>query len=225
MSHRVYFPGFGLTPSMYTRLDPLASERGIDIVPSETFHETAASISTALNPGSIAVGYSLGARLALHCALEHPSLFSGLVFISGHCGLVGDEKSQRIDDDQALAREFTQDLEKGFETLDRRDVFSEKINDIDQYRIKDPHVLTNQLKFLGLGNTPYMEDRLVELRIPVLYVSGTRDEKYTSLAARYKKKTPFSHHRVLDSDHRVPMIAPHTLSLLIEWFDDHVVNR
>ena len=74
---------------------------------------------------------------------------------------------------------------------------------------------------MGLGKMPNYEERLIELRIPVLYLSGSRDLKYTQLNARYKKKTPFSHHRVLDSDHRLVQNNPMGIDLNIKWFAEN----
>lgn len=211
---------------MYSRLDPKQKSLGIDLHAKSSLDETITDLVHRTTPGSIAVGYSMGARLALATALREPKHFSGLVLISVNAGIDDiSERTKRFKQDQKLSTMFQNDTQKGFDQLDGAEVFdidSETIEFTKSNRIYNSDVLIEQLHVLGLGAFDAVETDLIDLRIPVLYITGARDSKYCKLNARYNKKTPFSHHKILDSDHRVPISAPRTLGLNIEWFANHV---
>lgn len=209
---------------MYSRLDAASNGHCIDVGSYDTFDDTVLSILENCEEKSMLVGYSMGARIALGAALANPHRVSGLVLISAHAGLEESQKLERKRKDEELAEIAENDVKKMFEILDQKSVFDTHDGEVETSRIRDGNVLVKQLRVLGLGSYPFTPDDLMQLRMPVLYVSGSRDKKYTDLNASYKKKTPFAHHRVLDSDHRVPFVAPNTLSLLIEWFDAQVLN-
>lgn len=224
---KVYFPGFGLKPSMYSRLDLGENSSCIDLNVQTTLEGTISEIVSDTPSESIAIGYSMGARLALACALSHPGHFSGLVLISANVGIQDStQRRERMHQDADLIEKFQNDPGRGFEALDRNEVFEQNDSDqnfLKEHRIQEPEKLTKQLQVLGLGSFDSLESQLIDLRIPVLYISGSRDQKYCEINARYKKGTPFSHHRILDSDHRVPISAPRTLGLNIDWFANNVV--
>ena len=65
--------------------------------------QCADDIAAAMQPG-ILVGYSMGARMALHVALRHPTMVAQLVLISGTPGLVTEaERTARRKSDNDLA--------------------------------------------------------------------------------------------------------------------------
>jgi pimeloyl-ACP methyl ester carboxylesterase len=70
--------------------------------------QSADDIASAIQPG-ILVGYSMGARIALHVALQHPETVSQLVLISGTPGLTTQaERATRIQSDNELANRIEQ---------------------------------------------------------------------------------------------------------------------
>ena len=218
---KVYIPGFGLTKAMYSNLDGRDCPNAIEIEVKQDWAKTIDNLAKNLNEKSILIGYSLGARLALATAISYPELVSGLVLLSVHAGLSEEkDREERICADLDLVKLFLKDRDAGFDHLDKNDIFqqntiNEKINDD---RIENVELIVNQLQVLSLGKMPYLEDRLTELRVPVLYISGSRDPKFTELNAKYKKKTPFSHHKIIDSDHRVVHSNGNCVELNIEWF-------
>ncbi len=224
---RIFLPGFALHSAMYSRLDAAQDASCIDIIPAQSWDATIANISDSIETGSIAIGYSLGGRLALGAALSHPNKFAGLVLISAHAGLTDTQSKERRIQDEIRAQEVLGDREEMLKKFDTNELF-DPLDENDQSvltssRIPDNQILADQLRILGLGSMPHYEQRLNELRIPVLYITGVRDVRYCSLAMRYKKQTPFSHHRVVDADHRVPFATPRILSLYIEWFANNVL--
>jgi len=185
---RVFLPGFGLKPSMYSRLDLGEMSSCIDLHAKSSLDETITNLLSRTEPGSTAIGYSMGARLALASALREPNHFNGLVLVSLNAGISDiPERSRRFKADQRQAALFEQNIASGFSDLDAKDVFERSENDfefITENRIMDLNVLSDQLKVLGLGEFDSVEAELMTLRIPVLFITGSRDEKYTALSAR-----------------------------------------
>gem|GEM_PF-3057126 len=226
MNNAVFLPGFAQAKSMYSRLEVFNDSGGIDIIPNTSWDETIRSISKKVELNSVVVGYSMGARLALGLALDHPEKVKALILISLNAGLSDDKsKKDRLVADEKLANEVSVDFDAAFSKFDANPIFDNngQSNSFAEDRLKDKDLIVDQLKILGLGNMPNYEERLIELRAPVLYISGSRDKKYIELNARYKKKTPFSHHKILDSDHRVVQSNPFGVSLNIEWFSNNFV--
>ncbi len=222
MTIRYYLPGFGLKAAIYKTIDPTQNARHLETPSANSFEECIDLINSSATGPGIMVGYSQGARLALSSALGNDNV-KGLVLISAHLGLIGEEKDNRKVEDQKMAELCRSNPSQMYDELDSKSVF-DVAADLKDYRINDVNILSNQLNVLGLGNSPYLEDQLINLRIPVLYLTGSRDQKYTTLAMKYKKKTAFAHHRVLDSDHRIVVNSPRVLKLCVDWFVDNVVD-
>ncbi len=206
---------------MYSRLDVFDDSMGIDITAKTDWNDTLNCTAKKIKPDSLVVGYSMGARLALGLALDHPKNIKALVLISVNAGLANNQaRHKRISLDDKLARDFESSFDLALTKFNKNEIFDQNIHNED-HRIKDTQIISDQLKILGLGKMPFYEDRLIELRIPVLYLSGSRDIKYTQLNSLYKKKTPFSQHRILDSDHRIVSSNPLGVDLNIQWFSKY----
>lgn len=229
-SNRTYFPGFALDNRSFSRLDPDADNNTIELVnEARDLNDRIEKLDGELTHKSIGIGYSMGSRLLVSAAIAQPDLFAGLVLICPNLGITDEnERNQRREKDRNLIEIFRSNIDAGFDQLDSAPVFetdSITQNLLSQFRIRDVSILNKQVEILGLGNFSPLEESLNYLRIPVLFVTGARDMKYVELARNYKKQTAFSHHFVLDSDHRVPFGAPRNLGLVIDWFDNNVVNR
>jgi 2-succinyl-6-hydroxy-2,4-cyclohexadiene-1-carboxylate synthase len=135
------------------------------------------------------VGYSMGARMALHVALAHPEVVERLVLVSGTAGIEDPaERAERVERDEALARSLERDgldaflarwLEQPlFATLppSARDDKARRENTIAG--------LASSLRLAGTGTQDPLWDRLHELTMPVLVVSGELDERFTTAARR-----------------------------------------
>lgn len=221
-----FFPGFGLTNDIYTRLEVSGNKNCIDIVPDTTWDKTLSNIACKIESGSIAVGYSMGARICLGLTMQNPHLFKGLVLISVNAGLDGEEKQKRKLLDEDNVELIRNNPDEFFYLFDKQAMFdtSNTTSDLShKYRIADSETIANQLEVLGLGTMPNYSKRLIEIPIPVLYISGSRDPKYIELAKLYSSNTAYSFNKVIDSDHRVPLNSPRILSKYIEWFANYAL--
>ena len=174
----------------------------------------------------ILVGYSMGARLALSLAVQHPSLCKGLVIESGHFGISTETErqsrqsldAQRADEIMADYSSFLQYWEKIslFNTPNARGL-STAYKRIQQNQY--PSYVANSLLGFGAGTMPCVEDRLYSLRMPVLLMVGEDDSKFIAINQRMHLMLPSSYLSIVkEAGHRVHWDAPKTWLKEIELF-------
>ncbi|MBP9116166.1 MAG: hypothetical protein KBF89_07485 [Acidimicrobiia bacterium] len=229
-------PGFGLTNTMYSSLDIYENARGIEIEPKLTWEHNLEYISGQLDVPTIVIGYSQGARLAIGTAIEYPENILGLIIISGNAGIENDhQRKERCEQDIELSNKILKQCDKNgnirnefWDSFDNNKIFDQDNQEVEnllkESRINESHILVEQLMNLSQGVMPNYNERISELKVPIMFCSGIRDEKYSVIARSLKKKTAFSHHILFDSDHRIPLQTPNNLSISIEWFANNIAN-
>lgn len=171
------------------------------------------------------MGYSMGARMALLYALEYPEEVTHLVLESGSVGIEDEGKRQnRYVADQALAERIrVQDITWFSETWAKLEIFKTqqglpaKVQQQIQGRrlLNSPHALAFTLEGSGQGSMPYVGHRLSELTMPVCYISGELDTKYTDIGARYFGDV----HRIVPQvGHNVHVEAPTAYQHMLKEF-------
>jgi 2-succinyl-6-hydroxy-2,4-cyclohexadiene-1-carboxylate synthase len=187
----VLVPGFTQTAASWdpvrAQLEASADTVAIDVPTGLGFAETAAAIGEIGGP-AIYAGYSMGGRLCLRMALDHPALVRGLVLVSGSPGIAdAAERAARRDADEQLARGIERDGVDAF--LDawlRQPLFASLPTGaagIDARRAGNTvSTLTHALRALGQGAQEPLWDRLGDLEPPFVPVAGTLDEKYVAIA-------------------------------------------
>ena len=171
------------------------------------------------------MGYSMGARMALLYALEYPQEVTHLVLESGSVGIEDEgERQDRYVSDQALAKWIrSHDITWFSETWAKLEIFNTqqglpaKVQQQIQGRrlLNSPHALAFTLEGSGQGSMPYVGHRLSELTIPVCYISGELDTKYTAIGARYFGEV----HRIVPQvGHNVHVEAPEVYQQILECF-------
>lgn len=159
---------------------------------------------------NILLGYSLGGRLALHALLDEPSLWDGGVIVSAHPGLSSDaEKKQRINEDTVWSHHFLNDPWLDLmQRWNHRDVFKESAplprHESDYSRSH----LVHAMKEWSLGNQEDLRPALRHLPLPILWMTGERDKKFTTAAHTIQLNGPRSSIKVLAGGHRVPWDTP-----------------
>jgi 2-succinyl-6-hydroxy-2,4-cyclohexadiene-1-carboxylate synthase len=143
------------------------------------------------------VGYSMGGRIALHCALAWPESVDRLVLIGASPGLANPgEREARRRADERLADEIER---LGIEEFARRWAETPALAGLsapqrerayaDRLR-NTPAGLARALRGLGTGALPSLWERLGELRMPVCLVAGERDQKFRGLAEQMACSIP-----------------------------------
>ena len=146
------------------------------------------------------VGYSMGGRLAVAAALDHPGLVDRLVIVSAGPGLAAAEERRRR---RARDRELAAHLEKvGMAAFARewleRPLFAGLQRRPAEWRETDlatragnrAEGVAEALRRLGQGAQPSLGHRLGELAMPVLLMAGKNDPKYLDLARDMAARIP-----------------------------------
>ncbi len=170
------------------------------VAPALADHPTLAALETAIRrsvPGpALLIGYSMGARLALHLLLRDPDRYRAGVLACGSPGLPSTvERAERRRADARLAARLRglgdNEALRGF--LDdwyAQPIFAQ-VRSHPCYgamlarRLKiDPDAWAATLTHLGTGALPSLWDELPRLRQPTLIVAGELDVRYVTIASR-----------------------------------------
>jgi len=152
---------------------------------------------TAAPPTPVDVlGYSLGARFALHAALADPGAVRRLVLIGGTAGIEDEERRrERRARDDALAAE----LEASDDVTDflRRWLaapmfagLAPTAAEIHERARNTPAGLASSLRLAGTGTQVPRWDELGDLEVPTLLVAGADDPRFVATAVRMARRLP-----------------------------------
>ncbi len=161
-------------------------------------------ISTIDKPFNL-LGYSLGGRIAMLLAHQHPGYILSLSLESSHPGLLTQhEKQNRIQADKKWASLFlTQPLNLVLREWYQQPVFNCH-NNRKLQQLVESHLgqsgaqLSKALTDYSLGiQKPYW-DFLSQWNKPLLYISGKYDGKFCSIGADIKNINPYTQHITLE---------------------------
>jgi 2-succinyl-6-hydroxy-2,4-cyclohexadiene-1-carboxylate synthase len=138
---------------------------------------------------AVYLGYSMGARMALHVATEAPEAVRALVLVGGTPGIEDpDERAERHATDLAQARRIRDEgvaafVERWlampmFAGLPPEGRFEE------ERRRNSAEGLATSLELAGTGAQRPLWDVLPAVEVPVLVVAGAHDHRYAAIARR-----------------------------------------
>lgn len=165
------------------------------------------------------LGYSMGARLALGCAIRHPGRVASLVLVGGRAGIVDDaERKARRDADEALARRIeTVGVETFVDEWLSQPIFA------TQRRLGSAFVeaerrarlanvaaeLAASLRGLGPGSQPSFFEGLDRVEVPVLLIVGALDRPFVEHARELAQRMPAAELcEIEDAGHAVHLEQP-----------------
>ena len=163
---------------------------------------------------AVYVGYSMGGRVALHCAIAHPDAVRGLVLVSATAGIDDpDERLARRRSDEALADRIESIGVQAF--LDEwlaQPMFAgldATRADRDARLANSATGLANSLRHAGTGTQEHLWTRLGEIHVPVLVIAGAADDKFATIARRLAASLPSATLAVIDdAGHGTHLEAP-----------------
>jgi len=136
------------------------------------------------------LGYSLGARFALHSALASAESVARLVLIGGTAGIENDEaraERRRRDEEMAASLEAQENVDAFIEGWLHNPMFvtlRAEAAGTSERRRNTPAGLASSLRLAGAGVQAPLWDRLGELTMPVLVIAGATDVRYQALGVR-----------------------------------------
>ncbi len=170
---------------------------------------------------AVVVGYSLGGRLALAFADQYPQRVAALLLVSAHPGLVDAEarRARRQQDARRVAILRQQGLAAFLEAWYRLPIFGLKMPPqalLARRGKNDPEVMARVMAEMSPGMQPPLWEALARLPMPVGYVAGGRDAKYTALARQMQQTQPrLKVWIVPQAAHMVHLDAPDALAEMI----------
>jgi 2-succinyl-6-hydroxy-2,4-cyclohexadiene-1-carboxylate synthase len=156
----------------------------------------------------ILIGYSMGGRLALHALLENGP-WDAAVIISANPGLRDPhEISQRRSQDAHWAtRALTESWADFLSAWNAQPVLGGAMRDEreDKKLIQRRREIARSFVDWSVANQENLWDRLHEIKVPVLWIAGESDTKFSAIAQEAYEKSPnFSLAIAPATGHRVP---------------------
>lgn len=162
--------------------------------------DLAATLEQAGHARAHWLGYSMGARLALGCAVRHPQCVTSLVLLAARAGITdpAERATRRIADERLAARIEADGIapfvdewlaQPLFRTLMQRDANAparERAARLDN----DPRELAAALRGLGPAAQPPLHAMLAKVEVPVLLVAGALDERFVAHAQDLVRRLP-----------------------------------
>jgi 2-succinyl-6-hydroxy-2,4-cyclohexadiene-1-carboxylate synthase len=146
------------------------------------------------------LGYSMGARLALACAVRHPRSVASLVLLGGRAGIADPaEREARRRADEALARRIeARGIDAFVDEWMALPLFASQRRlgpaFLDEQRRErlagQAREIAASLRGLGPGAQPPLFDDLPQVRVPVLLVAGGLDRPFVEHARDLASRLP-----------------------------------
>ena len=160
------------------------------------------------------VGYSLGARVALRLAVDHPDAVDRLVLESPSAGLPSEaERAARRAADEALAARIeSEGIERFVDEWERNPVFAgarsadpDRVARVRAMRLgNDPAGLAASLRHAGQGTMTPLFDALPTIAVPTLVIAGHLDAIGLPRAERVAALIPDARLAVVDGAGHTP---------------------
>lgn len=179
------------------------------------------------SPPRALLGYSMGARLGLHALLTGKRLWKAAVIVSAHPGLSdAEEAEERIGADLRWGQLFQHgEWVRALDEWNAQPVLRASVvpdsarGELLAWR---PEIVRSFTAW-SLGRQQNLRAQLSEIPVPVLWLTGARDAKFTSLAEECVPLLPHGRHVVIEgAGHRVLWDAPGAaIPVIREFLTEH----
>lgn len=199
----VLLHGFTQTLASWGHLVPVLAERHRVVAVDLPGHGGSAAVAADLRGTAAAaadvggratyVGYSMGGRVALRLALDHPDQVERLVLVGATAGIddPADRAERRATDEERARRLLDDGVTAFLDTWLAQPLFAglrPSAEDLAARRANPPEGLAASLRLAGTGtmDPPWWDElpALGDAGIPVTVVVGERDVRFTALGQR-----------------------------------------
>lgn len=175
------------------------------------------------------LGYSMGGRLGITFAVKYPKKVRRIVLESSSPGLETEEerKARRIQDEN-LALQIQKDgiyefvnFWENIPLFRSQKKLPENIhNAIRKQRLNNSKLgLMNSLRGMGTGAQPSWWEELENLNMPILFITGSMDEKFCLIAEKMMKRVKNGHWvSVADCGHAIHVEKPEIFGTIVSGF-------
>jgi len=175
------------------------------------------------------LGYSMGARLALACAVRYPSRVTSLVLLASRAGIAdpGERAARRRADEALAARIEEHGVEAFVDEWLAQPLFAtlERLGPEFMARERtarlanDARGLASSLRVLGPAAQPPLFDDLPRVSVPVLLVAGALDERFVAAAHELGRSLPSAEVCVIpDAGHAAHLEQPEAVLRVVQEF-------
>lgn len=161
----------------------------------------------------VLLGYSMGGRLALNFALQHPQKISHLILISTRAKSSQAEEleKRKIWESRWAERFLNEPVKDWFEAWNQQDVFGGDTATIERPQ-QTPQQILSSFKGWSLSSQPHGLRELEELRVPQLWLIGENDKKYLNHRSEIEGLSSNPEIGLIKAaGHRIPLEQPQAL--------------
>ncbi|HSJ39076.1 MAG TPA: 2-succinyl-6-hydroxy-2,4-cyclohexadiene-1-carboxylate synthase [Planococcus sp. (in: firmicutes)] len=170
-------------------------------------------------------GYSMGGRVALAYACTYPEKLSALMLESASPGLkTGQQRSDRRKSDEELAERIVSEGMASFvNTWEKIPLFKtqEALPEQAKAAIREerlaqnPTGLANSLIGMGTGAQASYWEAISQLKLPVLLLTGSSDDKFTAIAEEMVSLMPKAVHKEISAGHALHVEKPAEFATIV----------
>lgn len=184
-------------------------------------NQTAELVASTCGQGFY-LGYSMGGRVALHVALQHPQLTSSLALIGATPGIEDEhEREERRHADEELADSIERDGVAKF--INRWlanpmfDRLPKTATDIADRNRNTATGLARSLRHVGTGTQRPLWPQLPTLKMPTAVIAGAEDHKFATIARKMTSAIGSNAklHLVAEAGHTAHLEQPSAVSAII----------
>lgn len=173
------------------------------------------------------VGYSMGGRIGLQCVLKFPRMFRAVVLVGAHPGIESESArlSRLAQDEQLAERLMTMPLKRFVDEWYQQPLFdslreSTAYRDLPTRRASgDRDSLARALARFSVGRQMPLWEELAKMTMPLCYIAGESDTKYTAIGRRVADLCPHGKLYIIPhAGHAAHIEEPEEMSRVIAAF-------
>ena len=175
-------------------------------------------------------GYSMGGRLAFYIVCTYPQYINKLIIESSMPGILDEQdRRKRINQELMIQKKIRKNYTEFIREWSCSSLFiKQKKRNINGWKMQqqirleqDESQILLSLKYLGTGSMPSLWSKLNSINMPVLFVNGCEDKKYSIVLTKCFQKVDGSRLvKIPDCGHNIHLEKPRefieTLKLFLE---------